>query len=155
MGRGRGGYTSIQESYKDSGGQKVTDKGAIYIGEKYIKDGYETVFRRRHEQDNNDEKSLDLTIKTSNDKEIVKNIEVKTVTTMNTSNVAKNIGKAKDQIVAGDTVALYCPNRADTPQNRAFIKAGIEEARRKGNIIGPIEVWFNNTKTTKDVWKID
>lgn len=151
MGRGRGGYTSIQASYDDSGGHKVTDKGTIYVGEKYIKDGYETVFRRTHTP----KPGCDLTIKTSDDTEIVKNIEVKRITSMRSSKVADELKRAKKQISAGDTVALYCPNRADTPQNRAFIKAGIEEARRKGNIIGPVEVWFNDTKTTKDTWKIN
>ena len=41
MGRGRGGYTEKQTSYKDSGGHKVTDPGAIFVAERYIDQGYE------------------------------------------------------------------------------------------------------------------
>ena len=41
MGRGRGGYTEKQTSYKDSGGHKVTDSGAIFVAERYIDQGYE------------------------------------------------------------------------------------------------------------------
>ena len=36
MGRGHGGYTEYRESYRDSGNHKVTDKGAIFIAERYI-----------------------------------------------------------------------------------------------------------------------
>ena len=71
MGRGHGGYTDPQPSYKDSGGQKVIDKGAIFVGERYMDLGYETVFRGRR---NNP--LYDLTIKTSDDTQFVKNIEV-------------------------------------------------------------------------------
>lgn len=51
MGRGRGGYTKKQPSYRDSGGHKVTDKGAIFVAERYMDEGYEAVFRRKHDPD--------------------------------------------------------------------------------------------------------
>ena len=35
MGRGRGGYTQKQIWYLDSGGNKVTDRGAIFVAELY------------------------------------------------------------------------------------------------------------------------
>ncbi len=35
MGRGYGGYTEAQPSYKDSGGHKVTDNGAIFVAERW------------------------------------------------------------------------------------------------------------------------
>ena len=72
MGRGRGGYTSIQSTYKDSGGRKVTDSGTIFVAERYIDMGYEAVFRQRHDEKN--EKTYDLSIKTSNDEDFIKNI---------------------------------------------------------------------------------
>ena len=45
MGRGQGGYTEKQTTYKDSGGHKVTDQGAVFVAERYIDQGYEAVFR--------------------------------------------------------------------------------------------------------------
>ena len=139
MGRGRGGYTEKQTGYKDSGGHKVTDPGAIWIAERYIDMGYESVFRQQHPQV---KRQHDLTIKTSDDQNFVKNIEVKKVTTLNVSNIAKNIHKASGQIDNGDTVALFFEGRKNTTANRDFVLKGFEEARRKGYIKGPIEVWF-------------
>ena len=73
MGRGRGGYTQKQIWYLDSGGNKVTDRGAIFVAELYMDMGYESVFRREHTPD----KNYDLTIKSSDDLSFIKNIEVK------------------------------------------------------------------------------
>ena len=145
MGRGRGGYTEKQPSYKDSGGRKVTDKGAVFVAERYMDQGYEAVFRRKHDPD----KGFDLTIKTSDDESFIKNIEVKAITSHSTSRIADNIKKANKQIDAGDTIAIYLPNHRNTQTGRAFADAGIAEARRKGLIKGPIEVWFSDkTKLT-------
>jgi hypothetical protein len=139
MGRGHGGYVEKTKSYVDSGGQKVTDKGAIFVAERYIDLGYESVFRRRKEI-----KTYDLTIKTSDDVGYVKNIEVKMVFGNNPSQVAKRIKQAKDQIDEGDTVALYFPNHSNCATARKLAKDGVDEARRKGDIKGPIEVWFSD-----------
>lgn len=49
MGRGRGGYSSKEVSYRDSANRVVKDKGAIFVGEKYIDAGYEVVFRRERQ----------------------------------------------------------------------------------------------------------
>lgn len=141
MGRGRGGYTEKQTGYKDSGGHKVSDTGAIWIAERYIDMGYESVFRQQHPERG---KQFDLTIKTADDRTPVKNIEVKKVTTLNTSNIAKNIKTASKQISIGDTVALYMEGRMNTADNRSFVSKGIDEARRKGYIKGPVEVWFSD-----------
>lgn len=137
MGKGHGGYTEYRESYRDSGNHKVTDKGAIFVAERYIDEGYESVFRRRTE-----EKSIDLTIKTSDDTQFVKNIEVKTVLSSNPSQLAKQLKHAKRQIKEGETIALYLPNHRNTPQGREFVRLGLEEAKRKGYLKGPIEAWF-------------
>ena len=94
MGRGKGGYTTIQTNYKDSGGRKVTDQGSIFVAERYIDMGYEVIFRQRH--DEIDKKTFDLTIKTSDDKDFVKDIEVKKTTTTKSSQLAKNIIEAFD-----------------------------------------------------------
>ena len=138
MGRGRGGYTEMQLSYKDSGGHKVTDKGAIFVADRYIDQGFEAVFRQTHAPDH----TYDLTIKSSNDENFIKNIEVKRVTSPNSSKIATNIQKANEQIHAGDTIAIYLPNHRNSETGRKFAEAGIAEARRKGLIKGPIEVWF-------------
>lgn len=84
MGRGRGGYTEKQPSYKDSGGHKVTDKGAIFVAERYMDQGYEAVFRRDH----NPDRGCDLTIKTSDDETFIKNIEVKAVVSPKTRKIS-------------------------------------------------------------------
>ncbi len=140
MGRGRGGYTEKQPSYKDSGGHKVTDKGAIFVAERYMDQGYEAVFRRDH----NPDRGCDLTIKTSDDETFIKNIEVKAVVSPKTRKISDNIKNAKGQIKPGDTVAIYLPNHRSSEAGRSFAEAGIAEARRKGYIIGPIEVWFSD-----------
>lgn len=93
MGRGKGGYTEKLSGYKDSGGFKVTDKGAVWVAERYIGDGYESVFRQRHDL----ETSCDLTIKTSDDTQTIKNIEVKQVTSQNPSKIATHIKEANKQ----------------------------------------------------------
>lgn len=140
MGRGRGGYTEKQSSYRDSGNHKVTDVGAIFVAERYIDMGYESVFRQKHEPD----KTYDLTIKSSDDSEFVKNIEVKRVTSSNPSKISSNIEKAGLQISEGETVAIVLPNHKNNESGKKFAKAGIDEARRKGFIKGPIEVWFSD-----------
>ena len=140
MGRGYGGYNDKQKFYKDSGDQKVTDPGAIFVAERYMDAGYESVFRRR--RDSEGIRTCDLTIKTSDDTSIIKHIEVKRVTSNNPSQVAKNIKTAKGQINTGDTVALYMPNYGNSGDGRTLVQAGIAEAKRKGDVIGPIEVWF-------------
>lgn len=145
MGRGAGGYTEKQISYKDSGGHKVTDSGAIFVGERYMEMGYETVFRQEHQ----DQKNYDLTIKTSDDTEFVKNIEVKKTTSKNPSQMAKNIKEGFEQVGKGGTVAVYLPNRTKCDSAINFAKAAYAEAKRKGWINGSVEVWF------KDKNKID
>lgn len=148
MGRGRGGYTEKQIWYKDSGGFKVTDPGAKIVAERYIDQGYESVFRQRHEGT----KTYDLTIKTSDDQNFVKNIEVKKVTSSNPSKLATNIGDAFKQIQStGDSgsVAIYLEKMTQTPQSFNFAKEGYEEAKRKGWVKGPVEIWFND-KTKLD-----
>ncbi|MBO4618890.1 MAG: hypothetical protein J5654_02155 [Victivallales bacterium] len=144
MGRGHGGYTEPQPSYKDSRGQKVIDKGAIFVGERYMDQGYETVFRGRR-----NDPLYDLTIKTSDDTQFIKNIEVKMVSGDNPSRIATMIKKAQQQIGDGDTVAIYLPNRVNNAANIEFARTGIDEARRKGFVKGPIEVWFGD-KTKVD-----
>ena len=140
MGRGRGGYTEKKVSYTDSGGKKVTDSGSIFVAERYIDEGYEAVFRQTHAPD----KSYDLTIKSSDDTAYIKNIEVKQVISPNPGKIASNIKKADQQISDGDTIAIYLPNHRNNESGRKFADDGIAEARRKGWIKGPIEVWFSD-----------
>lgn len=143
MGRGRGGYTSIQLGYKDSGGRKVTDIGTIFVAERYIDMGYESVFRQRH--DESESKTYDLSIKTSDDEKFVKNIEVKQTTSNNPSQLAKNIKEGFEQVGDGGIVAIYLPNRDRKSQDTInFINSGYQEASRKGNVRGFVEVWFDD-----------
>lgn len=140
MGRGRGGYTEKQVSYKNSGGHKVTDSGAIFVAERYIDMGYEAVFRQEHPPN----RAYDLSIKSSDDTSFIKNIEVKQISSSNPSKIATNIAKANKQISDGDTIALYMSKHNNSETGRKFVEAGIAEARRKGLIHGPIEVWFKD-----------
>lgn len=142
MGRGRGGYTTIQAGYKDSGGRKVKDDGAIFVAERYIDDGYEAVFRQRHDS----QKTYDLTIKTSDDNEYVKNIEVKRITSNNPSAMARRIAEGFTQFAEGqkDTVAIVLPNHKNDERGLKFAKSGYDEAVRKGYVQGNVEVWFSN-----------
>lgn len=108
MGRGRGGYTQKQIWYLDSGGNKVTDRGAIFVAELYMDMGYESVFRREHTPD----KNYHLTIKSSDDLSFIKNIEVKQTTSPRSSKMASNICKGFVQLHDdyNATVAIYLPN---------------------------------------------
>lgn len=146
MGRGAGGYTEKQTSYRDSGGHKVTDSGAIFVGERYIDMGYETVFRQEHAG----QKNYDLTIKTSDDNEFVKNIEVKQTTSKNPPQMAKNIRKGFEQVGEGGTVAVYLPHRTNCDSAIKYAKEAYAEAKRKGWINGSVEVWFSD-KTKIDL----
>ena len=148
MGRGRGGYTGYETCYKDSGGHKVTDKGSIFVAERYIDQGYEAVFKQKHEPS----KTCDLLIKTSDDTAIVKHIEVKRVTSENPSKLATNIGDAFTHFSAGQegTAAIYLPNHKNSETGRRFAMEGFAEAKRKGWVTGHVEVWFSD-KTKIDL----
>ncbi|MBQ7266719.1 MAG: hypothetical protein IJS61_11595 [Firmicutes bacterium] len=147
MGRGRGGYTEKKSNYIDSGGRKVTDSGSIFVGERYIEAGYETVFRQRH--DEIEQQTYDLTIKSSDDKDFIKNIEVKRTTSPNPSQLAKNIKEGFEQ-VGNDTVAVYLPNHKNNTSGIDYAKSAFAEAKRKGWIHGTVEVWFSDSKKMSD-----
>lgn len=140
MGRGHGGYVEKHESYRDSGGHKVTDPGTIFVAELYMDEGYEVVFRQQHQPD----RMYDLSIKSSNDEDFIKNIEVKRVTSSSPSKIADRIKSANKQISDGGTIAIVLPYHKNNETGRAFAEAGIAEARRKGLIKGPVEVWFSD-----------
>jgi len=145
MGKGRGGYTAHEIYYRDSGGHKVTDPGAIFIAERYIDKGYEVVFRQEKRDSHN--KMYDLTIKTSDDKEFIKNIEVKRVTSTNPSQIAQNIEKANKQFdgkTGNNHVAIYLPNQKNDAQGRNLAMLGFAEAERKNYSKCPVEIWFSD-----------
>lgn len=153
MGRGHGGYTEISSghNYKDSGGRKVTDSGSIFVAEKYIDAGYESVFRQRHEN----RQTYDLTIKTSDDVHYVKNIEVKQVVSTNPSKLATNTREAFDQVKEGGTVAIYLSKMKQSSDSERFAREGFAEAQRKGWIVGKVEVWFSDTKTVNEKFDLN
>lgn len=153
MGRGHGGYTEVSSShsYKDSGGRKVTDSGSIFVAEKYINAGYESVFRQRHEN----QQTYDLTIKTSDDAQYVKNIEVKQVVSANPSKLATNIGDAFDQVKEGGTVAIYLSKMKRNEASEKFARDGFAEAQRKGWVVGKVEIWFSDTKSVDDKFNLN
>lgn len=142
MGRGRGGYTGYEACYKDSGGYKVTDKGTIFVAERYIDQGYEVVFKQKHQPS----KTCDLLVKTSEDSNIVKYIEVKRVTSENSSKLATNIGDAFTHFSAGyeGTAGIYLPYRRNNETGRRFAMEGFAEAKRKGWVTGTVEIWFSD-----------
>ena len=150
MGRGRGGYTEKQASYEDSGGKKVIDRGTIFIAERYIDMGYMAVFRRNH----NPERGYDLTIKTSDDTNFVKNIEVKRIVSYNPRKIADRIKDANEQINAGDTIAILLPNFKNNDEGNAFANKGVSLAREQGLIKGPIEVWFSDKTCIEFLWEV-
>ena len=140
MGRGRGGYTEKQATYRNSGGHKVTDTGSIFVAERDIDQGFEVVFRQEHAN----QKTFDLTIKTSDDTKIIKNIEVKKTTSRNPSQIAKNIKEGFEQVGKDGTVAIFLPNRSNCVSSNEFARAGFAEAQRKGWVAGKVEVWFSD-----------
>ena len=151
VGRGEGrlgGYIAKEAMYCDSGGHKVKDKGAIFVAERYMDQGYEAVFRQTHPAQG---KTYDLSIKTSDDTSYVKNIEVKRVTSPNPGKIAEHIHHGFRQF--GDepegTVAVVLSNHRNDKAGLEFAMAGFDEAKRKGWVAGHVEIWF------KDKTKID
>ena len=144
MGRGRGGYISKQNLYYDSGNIKVKDAGSIFVAERYIDMGYESVFRRQHQP----EKSYDLTIKSSDDQNFIKNIEVKSVEKENLNTFSKRIKDGFTQFCAGkeDTVAIYLPNMKSNEKGLKFVKEGFDIAKRKGFVKNHVEVWYGEER---------
>ena len=147
MGRGNGlvgGYIDKRVFYKDSGGHKVKDPGAIFVAEIYIDMGYEVVFRQTHPTLG---KTYDLSIKTSDDVSFVKNIEVKRVTSPNPSKIADHIKDGFQQFRENpaDTVAIVLTGHNNDSEGRVFAHTGFDEAERKGWVTGNhVEVWFKD-----------
>ena len=81
--------------------------------------GYESVFRREIDG----VKRFDLTIKTSDDVNFVKNIEVKQVISPNSSRIAENIRNGFEQLAGegGGTIALYDANHNQSQDRISFI----------------------------------
>lgn len=144
MGRGNGGYDRKQDVYYDTGGSKVIDPGTKFVAERYIDEGYVVVFRQRHE-----DKTPDLTIKDPSDTQIVKNIEVKRMTSTNPSKTAERIKEAFSQVEDGGTVALdfSCQDKMSA---RRIAREGFAEAMRKGNVHGKVEIWHKD-KTREEL----
>ena len=80
----------------------------------------------------------------SKDKDFIKKIEVKQITSNNASKIAARINEANQQISREDTIAIVLAKHKNDNNGRAFAEAGIDEARRKGYIKGKIEVWFSD-----------
>ena len=78
---------------------------------------------------------------------------MKGVTSSSPSQIARNIDRARGQIKDGDTVAIYLPNHKNDEAGRAFAAEGVAEARRKGFVKGPIEIWFSNKTKIEFPWK--
>ena len=150
MGRGRGGYTGKEISYRDSGGKKVKDQNAIFVAEQYMKQGYEVVFRQQHTEEKGGVggiKTPDLTIKSSDDQKFIKTIEVKGIISGSPSTIAKRIKKASMQFKEGDTentVAILLVGKNQTKESRKFAREGIAEAKRKNYMKYPVEVWYGD-----------
>lgn len=63
----------------------------------------------------------------------------------NPSQLVKNIKEGFEQVGDGGTVAIYVPNRDRKSQDTInFINSGYQEASRKGNVRGFVEVWFDD-----------
>lgn len=144
MGKGNGGYDTIQDVYRDTGGHKVTDPGAKFVAERYIDLGYVVVFRQRHE-----DKTPDLTVKDSSDTQIIKHIEVKQITSTNPSKTAKRIKEAFEQVGDDGTVALDFSRQPKSAAQRIAAE-GFAEAKRKGHIKGKVEIWYKD-KTKEEL----
>ena len=122
-----------------SASRKMVRIICFQIAERYIEEGYESVFRQTHNY-----RCCDLTIKTSDDTQRIKNIEVKMINSDKSSQIAKRIKDAGGQIKDGDTVALYVHKHTKCSSGVEMVTSAVNEARRKGWVKGPIEVWFRD-----------
>ncbi len=107
--------------------------------------GYETVFRQEH----HGKRTYDLTIKDSNDTKVIKNIEVKKVTSNNPSKISDDIIKGFKQVGIGGTVAIYLENHTKST-GEILAKTGYAEAKRKGKVFGSVEIWYKD-KTMQEM----
>ncbi len=146
-----GGYGAASgrvkdKCYYDSGNHKVTDKNAITVAEKYIKEGKYVVFLQEKPKQNRADLSVDGV-----------HTEVKGLTTLNPNTISDKIEHAFIQIHGDDykyppekrregKVILLSKHDKSVSKERIVeaMKKGYEIAKRKGEISGKIEIWVRD-----------
>ena len=134
-----------EKFYKDTGGHKVTDKNAIFVGEHYINEGKYVAFLQEKEG----QKRADLSVDGQH-------IEVKGLSTLNPDNVEGRIQNAFIQVDADNPrypaethregkVVLLSTHAAGTDEALIYEKmyAGFLSAQHKGYVTGKVELWVN------------
>ncbi len=151
MGRGKGGYIAKSDLYRGTANHKVTDKGVIYVGERYIEAGYCVVFIKQQSKVT-DVKTYDLAIKDQDDTKILERIEVKQITSSSPSRISDDIEKGFTKFTGDYTgsVDLYFPKLKNTQSDLNIVQAGIDYAVRQNSlkeepfIKGSIRIWLSD-----------
>lgn len=143
MGRGYGGYVEKSNLYRDTSKHKVTDKGVIYVAERYIDAGYCVVFIKQQSGKNN-VKKFDLAIKSYDDSAILERIEVKRITSDKPYQTAAEIARGFEKFNNGyvGSVDLFYPNLSYSVDTCRFIQQCLNMAN--DDINGPIRVWLGD-----------
>lgn len=146
-----GGYGAASgrvkdKCYYDSGNHKVTDKNAIIVAEKYIKEGKYVVFLQEKPNQHRADLSVDGV-----------HTEVKGLTSLNSDNIEGKIKDAFIQIHGDDYKyppekrregkVILLSNHDKSVSKEKIVKAmkkGYEIAKRKGEISGKIEIWVRD-----------
>jgi len=145
-----GGYGGSSGSvkgkcYYDTGGHKVTDKNAITVAERYIKEGKYVAFL----QEKPDQKRADLSVDGVH-------TEVKGLTTTNSTKIADRIKKAFEQVDAdnyrydssthreGKVILLSQHKNLSDSEILHTMTTGFNKAYKAGYVSGKVEVWIGN-----------
>jgi len=135
-----------EKTYRDTGGHKVTDKNAIFVGEHYIDEGKYVAFLQEKEGQNRADLSVDG-----------QHVEVKGLSTLNPDNVEGKLKHAFIQVDADNPrypaethregkVIILSKHPAGTDESLIYEKmyAGFLSAQHKGYVTGKVELWVNN-----------
>ena len=149
--RGKDGYSMPLENvrrkqgayYEDINGHKIDDKGTIAVAEWYMGQGFNVIFQPEQSGERG-VKGFDLTLRTSENKEFIRDIEVKRITSVTEENVTKHIKEGFQQVQDGGTVTIYLPRNRQDQRIIRKLQHGFEEANRLGLVKGHVEAFFSD-----------
>lgn len=130
--------------YYDTGGHKVTDNNAIEIAEAYINRGKYVAFLMKRDP----RIQADLSVEGIH-------TEVKGLSTLDSTKIAKRISHANDQVHADNyryppethregKIVILSKHQSNVPEQAIInsIKVGLQKAKSKSPITAAVEIWI-------------
>lgn len=135
-----------EKTYYDTGGHKVKDNNAIFVGEHYIEEGKYVAFLQEKEGQNRADLSVDG-----------QHVEVKGLTTLNPDNVEGKLKHAFLQVDADNPrypenthregkVIILSKHAHGIDETLIYERmfAGFQSALHKGYVTGKVELWIKD-----------